>query len=496
MPTKVDDLTREEWRPICRIVDASGDGLFVGTVVLVSDQGREFGYALTCWHNFDETFEMEIKGQETLESVFLMPSSDKVDDQTHRSPVTVVGLWSNKVQDFAVLKVPRVVIDGFRLRPMAVSRDLRKGMRLSVMGFQRPGTLLDPDRVEVSVTGLDKEIDGSTRHAMRVFEVTSNVVPFDKGMSGGAMFNRAHGALMGLAAAVRPDDDAVDKHVGYGIPIASVMQTWTLMADHCRVVGIPRVKPLVAGVLSMALVLGAAAALYVTNRPLDWQGAGQPGPAEGSPVTGKPVAATRAFRVQEGYAPSGIMGDVGDVTIGSGDDGADRFTYVATGRPDHEWDQKYVNGELNRRPAKFGGVMYLSPANDWGQSPDAGYDLRGFRRLVWDARSVNGEARVEFVLGGVNWIWTTREGKWEKAAPPYPDTMPALRLGTMKLTGEWQTFERELADQPEQSFRRVVGGFGWVMSWGANGVEPNDEGTRAREPRTFVIEFRNVRYER
>lgn len=216
---------------------------------------------------------------------------------------------------------------------------------------------------------------------------------------------------------------------------------------------------------------------------------------------GKPPDNSEIFFVYPKYHPSGYMGDIGDITVAELPE-AVRFIYEAKGRgaPEephkgsHEWEYKYINGELNLNPAKFAGVMYLNPPNNFGVDPNGGFDLRSIRRVIkWEARSVEREVNVEFVIGGVTWIWDDESRERQDA--PYPDSMPRLSLGIKTLTEDWQSFEFDLSGKPEDDFKRVVGGFAWVISWGSNGVQLNEEGTP--EPsKTFTIEIRNIRYER
>ena len=75
---------------------------------------------------------------------------------------------------------------------------------------------------------------------------------------------------------------------------------------------------------------------------------------------------------------------------------------------------------------------------------------------------------------------------------PYPDSLPRTTLGIKKLTQNWQTFEYDLSGLPEDELRAVVAGFGWVISWDANGGQFTGSG----QPKTFSIEIQNVSYVR
>lgn len=200
----------------------------------------------------------------------------------------------------------------------------------------------------------------------------------------------------------------------------------------------------------------------------------------------------RSFAVDKFYVPSGSLGDVGDVEIGT-----DVFSYEPLGRPPHEWDYKYVKcDELNQLPAKFGGVVWLSPPNVFGTAPRNGWDLRGFDTILWEARALDGPVKVEFFLGGIDWIWEKRGGCWARTRPKYADTMTRVGLGIRTLTGEWQTFRVRLTEMKSNDFKRVVGGFGWIVSWGNNGIQPDESGLRPLERKQFRFQVRSIRYEK
>ena len=211
------------------------------------------------------------------------------------------------------------------------------------------------------------------------------------------------------------------------------------------------------------------------------------------PCVGRSPGTPESFSVYPDYAPEGYMGDTGDIKDPDKDPEGARFTYEVRGRGPHEGELKYKDGKLNPDPAKFAGVMYLCCG--WGEKP--GRDLRAFRRAIaWEARSLSGEVNVEFVIGGVDWIWD--EDQKVRISPPCPDSLRRKHLGVVRLTEEWTEFEIALADIPEEEFVNVIGAFAWVITWGSNGMELDPAATPPApiEPKTFVIEIRNIRYER
>jgi hypothetical protein len=203
----------------------------------------------------------------------------------------------------------------------------------------------------------------------------------------------------------------------------------------------------------------------------------------------------------EYYHPSGIMGDISDVQIAHLLEG-DRFTYETLGRGPHEWEWKYINGILNPEPAQFAGVMYLDPPGNFGRLP--GYDMRDClflcirrvpRALTWEARSTGGDVIVEFIIGGIVLVRDPIDDRL-LVTPPWPDSMPRIVVRRVTLTPDWKSFEYVFGALPPDSFKNVVGGFSWVVDWGSNGVQLNQERRGAVNPKTFTIELRNIRYVR
>jgi hypothetical protein len=201
-----------------------------------------------------------------------------------------------------------------------------------------------------------------------------------------------------------------------------------------------------------------------------------------------------SFSVDSNAQPTGVMGDINDVRI-SKQEGLTQFTYTTTGKGHHEWEHKYKGTELNSEPAQFAGVMYLDPDSHFGTSC-GGYDLTGMRIVKWKARSVGQEATVEFQIGGVKWMWGLEKGT--KVDPPYPDSLPSIRLGPPRKLrkDEWQEFQFKLPNYPDAYFKRVINVFSWVLSWGSNEISLNNDGTGSTVPKKFVIEIKDISYEK
>jgi hypothetical protein len=185
----------------------------------------------------------------------------------------------------------------------------------------------------------------------------------------------------------------------------------------------------------------------------------------------KPIASGQPFSVIANYDPSGQIGDLGDIPSVWKNSEIVHFEYETQGLGPHD------------QPAKFGGVMFLDPPNNWGTDPEGGYDLRSVRKSIhWEARSVEGAVNVEFLIGGVRWAWNEELKSKEKV--PFPDTLPRTSLGVYSLTPEWQEFRYSLTAIKDNSFGCVVAGFGMMINWGSAG-----------QNQKYGVEVRNIFYE-
>jgi exo-beta-1,3-glucanase (GH17 family) len=208
-----------------------------------------------------------------------------------------------------------------------------------------------------------------------------------------------------------------------------------------------------------------------------------------------PPDARTSLSIDALYIASGALGDIGDLKVGAGEGKAVQFTYTPLGHGPHEWDNKFVEDQVNTEPARQVGMMWLSPPTYWGTHRDGGHDLRALKpkAITFEARSLNGPVWVQFVAGGVRWRWRRDVARhWVKTETFYPDTLPPLQLGTQKLANGWQRYFCRLPALRPEELRRVVGAFGVVISWADNGFGPrstSEERSRAK----FVFEVRNIR---
>lgn len=149
------------------------------------------------------------------------------------------------------------------------------------------------------------------------------------------------------------------------------------------------------------------------------------------------------------WIPSGYMGDVGNIKM-SGDD----TTNPHSGKTDLKVQYTSGNG--------WGGVVWQSPANDWGKKP-GGIDLTGAKKLTFWARGAEGGEKVSFSFGIL-----------DKA--DYPDSAKG-ELKDQTLTKEWKEYTIDLDGK---DLKQIKTGFVWVL--GAKG-----------DPVTFYLD--DIKYE-
>lgn len=178
---------------------------------------------------------------------------------------------------------------------------------------------------------------------------------------------------------------------------------------------------------------------------------------------------TNADAPDNHFVSSGYMGDTGDITLNTvwkdnphSFSTAIKVTYEARGRAP----------ACGAPICKWAGVYWQNPQNNWGTIPDSGFNLSGFRKLTFWARS-DTEAHVEFSVGGIT-------GK-------YGDSLqPARTSGTMALTSDWQQFEIDLMNV---DLSYMIGGFAWAANWDNNGITQES-------PKTLVFYLDDIRFER
>lgn len=155
------------------------------------------------------------------------------------------------------------------------------------------------------------------------------------------------------------------------------------------------------------------------------------------------------------YAPSGWMGDYGDIGLDSAWANGPQAGWTCI-RNMYKPKAKSKNG--------WAGIYWQEPANNWGRSP-GGLNLRGAQRLVFWARGEKGGEKIKaFKVGGI-------KGR-------YDDTAEAS-IGPIVLEKEWKRYEIPLRGK---RLKRIAGGFCWVASGWDN-----------REGMTFYLD--EIQYE-
>jgi len=159
------------------------------------------------------------------------------------------------------------------------------------------------------------------------------------------------------------------------------------------------------------------------------------------------------------FAPSGWMGDYGDLKINDAD-----ASSPGEGKTSATWTYTFKGSQ----GANWAGAYYQHPPNNWGTSP-SGYNLNGFTKLKFLAKgSKGGETINEFKVGGIT-------GEYSDSG--------AASIGPIVLTKNWKEYTIDLK---EAELSQIAGGFCWATARDAN---PD-----FAESITFSID--NVRFEK
>ncbi|MCK4732237.1 MAG: hypothetical protein KAT65_07240 [Methanophagales archaeon] len=96
----------------------------------------------------------------------------------------------------------------------------------------------------------------------------------------------------------------------------------------------------------------------------------------------------------------------------------------------------------------------IKPKSNWGECPNAGFNLTGATKFTFWAKGKEGGECVEFFAFGVG-----RNPDTDAPNAPYPDSSPKKSLGYKTLSNEWQQYIIYLSGV---DLSYVLGGFGWV----------------------------------
>jgi hypothetical protein len=160
--------------------------------------------------------------------------------------------------------------------------------------------------------------------------------------------------------------------------------------------------------------------------------------------------------VSNHFIASGWMGDYADLKIDE-DWMADPYSGTTCIR--------VVYSDAASQGARWTGVFWQNPPNNWGQIKDAGYNLSRAGKLTFWARGEKGGERIEeFKLGGIS--------------GDYPDSDIA-GIGPVVLTPEWKQYTIDLRGK---DLSYIIGGFCF-----ATNIDVNPEGC--------VFYLDDIRYE-
>jgi hypothetical protein len=116
-----------------------------------------------------------------------------------------------------------------------------------------------------------------------------------------------------------------------------------------------------------------------------------------------------------------------------------------------------IRNSFSRGNKGWGGVIFqngvlleneVSPRDNWGTYPNAGYDLTGATQLTFWARGKHGGERVKFLA------FVVQSGA-------YPNSASEMTTGYVTLSTEWRMYTINLANL---DLSYIIDGFGWVTN--------------------------------
>lgn len=149
------------------------------------------------------------------------------------------------------------------------------------------------------------------------------------------------------------------------------------------------------------------------------------------------------------FVASGYFGDFNDISIDLAHSTQPRSGSTAMRVDYHPMGQ-----------ARFAGIFWQCPANNWGTVSGAGFDLSHAQRVLFSARAAAPGTRVEFAVGGIGW----------DPSAPFPDSLPSTRTVPIEteLDETWQELQIDFANAGRADRRHVIGGFMIVISGARN----------------------------
>ncbi|MFN0118560.1 MAG: hypothetical protein ACKVQC_09755 [Elusimicrobiota bacterium] len=167
------------------------------------------------------------------------------------------------------------------------------------------------------------------------------------------------------------------------------------------------------------------------------------------------IYADRGSRLNH-YAPSGWMGDFGDLKLNQGWVKADKPATKdakkdkAAATEDTCIQIKYT--AERKQGAGWGGIYWQHPANNWGDKR-GGFDLSSYTKLTFWAKGERGDEVVDkFFIGGIT--GQTEEGDSDEAS-----------IAPVSLGKEWKQYTIDLKGL---DLSHIIGGFGFAANADAN----------------------------
>lgn len=148
------------------------------------------------------------------------------------------------------------------------------------------------------------------------------------------------------------------------------------------------------------------------------------------------------------FAPSGFMGDTGDIVLDAAS-AADPNSGATALHFSYEPQGRGPNSCSYAPPCNWAGVYWLEPENNWGRDATlagAGFDLSRFQTLKFSARAEK-PITIDFKVGGV--------------IGDYGDSLKKAQPIAAQLSTEWTDFTIDLAGA---DLTHIIGGFTWSLS--------------------------------
>lgn len=137
------------------------------------------------------------------------------------------------------------------------------------------------------------------------------------------------------------------------------------------------------------------------------------------------------------FAPSGWMGDYGDIKL---NDGYNKNPYSG---------KTCIRIEYNARETQnkgWAGIYWQNPPNNWGEKK-GGFNLSGAIKLTFWARGERGYEKIKlFKIGGISGSYSDSD---------------ASSIGPILLKKEWQQYTINLKSK---NLSYISGGFCWVAT--------------------------------